>query len=39
LTGIIGYLRKNYGFEDDPNLPISFYGFEANAISNRVELN
>jgi hypothetical protein len=40
LTGIIGFLEKYDGFKDPPEtLPISFYDFEATAISNRVELS
>jgi hypothetical protein len=35
----MGFLDKHDGFNEDPNLPISFYNFDATAISNRVELS
>jgi hypothetical protein len=40
MFAISDFLTKNGGFTDyDPKVPITFYDFDAKAISNRVELS
>jgi len=37
--GVSAFIEKNGGNNNEPNkLPISFYGFDAQPISNRVEI-